>query len=228
MRGVDAVKHSFFTGLALVAPIVVTVFVVRLLLVWTLGVVDPIVEAADLARYTADVKLAARVLTPVLVVCLVTLIGYVARRPAAQRLIGGMGRAVDLVPLVRTIYSSVRGVATALVERSDRYESVVLVEYPRDGIYSIGFVTSESPAAVRSVTGGRAYNVFLPNSPNPTAGRLVVVPEDRVHEIEMTAGQGIRTLVTTGMAEEAARELVASKGGVPTAVADPLDANSKL
>jgi uncharacterized membrane protein len=102
---------------------------------------------------------------------------------------------------VRVIYSSVRQVSNALMERSNRYESVVLVEYPREGMYSVGFVTGDSPDEVLSVAGADAYNVFLPNSPNPTAGRMVMVPDDQVHEVDISVRRGIRLLVTTGIAE---------------------------
>jgi len=75
------------------------------------------------------------------------------------------------------------------------------VEYSREGLYSIGLVTGESPAAVEAVTDRATYNVFLPNSPNPTGGRLVPVPEDRVHEIDLSVRRGMRILVTTGMGD---------------------------
>jgi len=108
---------------------------------------------------------------------------------------------VNVIPLVSTIYSSVRQVADALVERRTAYDSVVLVEYPREGVFSIGLVTGESPTPVADFAGQDVYNVFLPNSPNPTGGRLVLLPEDQVHEIDMSVRRGMRLVVTTGMGE---------------------------
>jgi uncharacterized membrane protein len=76
------------------------------------------------------------------------------------------------------------------------------VEYPREGIYSLGFVTSESPSTVQNTVGEQVYNVYLPNSPNPTQGRFALVPEAQVQEVDMSVSRSIRLLVTTGIAED--------------------------
>jgi uncharacterized membrane protein len=196
-----AVRDSFIAGLVLLAPLLVTIIALRFVLGWLTGFVDPVVQGTRLAQYTANIEIVAQALALVLVVFMVTILGYIAQRELGQRLFGIFGRGVGLVPLVRVIYSSVRQVSNALLERSNRYESVVLVEYPRDGVYSVGFVTGDSPDEVLSVAGPEVYNVFLPNSPNPTAGRMVMVPDDQVHEVDISVRRGIRLLVTTGIAE---------------------------
>ena len=192
-------KNSFVAGVLLIAPLVVTVLVGRVIVGWTLGVVGPLVEWTGLAAYVANDALLAQILAVVLILLTVTALGALAQWTIAQRVFGGVGRVVNFVPLVNTVYSSVRQVASSLVDRDSRYESVVLVEYPREGVYSIGLVTAESPRAVESVAGEETYNVFLPNSPNPTGGRLLVVPADQLHEIDMSVREGMRQIVTTGM-----------------------------
>jgi uncharacterized membrane protein len=194
-------RSSFVAGLALIAPLIVTIVALRFLLNWVTSFIDPVVQGTRLATYTANIEVVAQVLAAVLILLFVTLLGYLAQRSFGERLFGWLDRGVGLVPLVRVIYSSVRQVSNALMERSNRYESVVLVEYPREGMYVLGFVTGDAPDAAATVTGGAAYNVFLPNSPNPTGGRLVLVPEDQVHEVDISVRRGIRLLVTTGIAE---------------------------
>lgn len=108
---------------------------------------------------------------------------------------------MNFLPLVRTIYSSTRQVANALVERNNRYESVVLVEY-REGYSVFAFVTGDVPEAVQDTLDEPACAVFVPNSPNPTGGRLLLAPESQVQEVNMSVRRGIRTLVTTGIATE--------------------------
>lgn len=118
-----------------------------------------------------------------------------------------------------TIHSSVRQVATALVSGESQYESVVLVEYPREGLYSIGLVTAEGIEDVDAVTGVQSVSVFLPNSPNPTAGRLVMVPEDQIHQTDMSVRQGMRMIVTTGIGMDEPDAMAADaidEGGRPT------------
>jgi len=195
------VRSSFVAGLALIAPLIVTVVALRFLLNWLTTFIDPVVQGTRLAQYTANIEVVAQALAAVLILLLITLLGYLAQRSLGERLFGWLDRGVGLVPLVRVIYSSVRQVSNALMEQSSRYESVVLVEYPREGVYTLGFVTGDAPDQARDVTGGEAFNVFLPNSPNPTGGRLLLVPADQVHEVDISVRRGIRLLVTTGIAE---------------------------
>jgi uncharacterized membrane protein len=202
MRPIRVLKSSFVGGLILIAPLVVTFVILRVLVGWSLQFVNPVVEVLELAQYTQNVQLLATVLGGGLIVVLVTTLGFLAQKAVGQHLFGRAGQVVNFVPLVGTIYSSVRQVATSLVDRETEYESVVLVEFPRREMYSIGLVTDESPAEVEPVTGGPAYNVFLPQSPNPTAGRLAVVPAEQVHEIDMSVRRGMRLIVTTGMGED--------------------------
>jgi uncharacterized membrane protein len=196
------IKSSFVAGLILVAPLAVTLYILRFLVNWSLQFVTPVVRAAGLAQYTRNVEVVAQLLAVVLIVAAIVLLGFLAQQSVGRHLFGNIGRLVNVVPLVSTIYGSVRQVADSLVERKTGYESVVLVEYPREDVYMIGLVTGESPRTVEDVAGQDAYNVFLPNSPNPTAGRLVLLPEDQVHEIDMSVRRGMRLIVTTGMGDE--------------------------
>lgn len=207
MRLTATVKQSFIAGLILLAPLVITVYVLRVLAVWSLAFVDPIVQGTRLTQYTANIELVAQLVAVVLIVSSVTGLGFAARWSVGRRLFGRVGRVVNIVPLVNVLYASVRQVATALVERDTGYERVVLVETPRADHYAIGFVTGESPAAVEAVTGEQAYNVFLPNSPNPTGGRLVVLPSSQLHELDLTVRQALRLVVTTGMGSDEAPAL---------------------
>lgn len=200
---VASLKDSFVKGLLLIAPLVITLYILRLLAGWALIVVNPVVRGIGLTRYTANDELLARLTAVVLIVAVVIVLGYIAKRSMGRRVFGSFGRMVNFLPLVDTIYSSIRQVANSLVERESSYRNVVLVEYPRPGFYTIGFVTGDGPPAFESAVSEESLvNVYLPNSPNPTGGRLVVVPEGSIHEIDMTVRRGFRLLVTTGIGEE--------------------------
>lgn len=199
---VSRFKSSFLAGLLLLAPLAVTAFVLQFAFVKLFGVLEPIVTATRLADYTANIQIAAQVLAIVLIVLFIVAIGFLADLSVGARLFGGFDRLIGLVPMVSVIYSGVRQVGNALAERENRYESVVLVEVPRKNVYSIGFVTGDSPAAATDVAGESVYNVFIPNSPNPTAGRLLLVPSERLHETDLTVRQGLRLVVTTGITSD--------------------------
>jgi uncharacterized membrane protein len=197
------VRNSFVAGVLLVAPLAITLFVLQFVFVRISRTLDPVVGATRLATYTANSRLLAQLLAAVLIALGLTVVGYVASRSVGRRLFGSLERGVRLVPLVRTIYFGVRGVSESLAERAAGYESVVLVEYPRADCYSVGFVTNRAPRTTRTASGEDLHAVFLPNSPNPTAGRLVLVPTGDLYDLDMTVRRGIRLLVTTGLSVDA-------------------------
>ncbi|WP_255197126.1 DUF502 domain-containing protein [Halorarius litoreus] len=208
-------RRSFVAGLLLVAPLAVTLFVGRLALGYISNLLRPLVRLAGLAKYTANIDLLAQALAAFLLAGAIVLLGFIAQRSVGQQLFGGFDRLFEFVPLVSTVYSSVRQVGEALSNRATRYEEVVLVEYPRVGVYSLGFVTGDSPPEAESVTGDRTYNVFVPNSPNPTAGNLILVPESRVHATDLSVRRGLRLIVTTGIADtEAGMNELREESGV--------------
>jgi len=210
MRPVQRLKDSFVAGLILLAPLVVTLYILRILARWSLQVIDPVVAGTRLTEFTANNEIAAQFVAGLIIVALITLLGMLAQYSVGRHLFGNLGRTVNLVPLVSTIYASVRQVATSLVDRDSEYDKVVLVEYPREGMYSIGLVTSEGRKAIDEVAGEQAFSVFLPNSPNPTAGRLIMVPASQIHETEMSVREGMRMIVTTGIGDK--EEELAAQG----------------
>lgn len=193
------IRNSFIAGTLLLAPLAVTLFILQFVFSRLTGVLNPVVAATRLTDYTANIEIVAQLLAAVLLALLIALLGDLASRRLGQRLFGSIERGVRLVPLVRTVYFGVRQVSESLIEPAAGYESVVLVESPRKGLYSVGFVTNEGPRSARDATGEDLYNVFVPNSPNPTAGRLLLAPEADVHEIDMSVRRGLRLLVTTGL-----------------------------
>lgn len=195
-------KEQFVAGLILVTPLVVTAYVLKTLVGWSIQLLDPVVRETGLLGYTGNVELAAQVVAAAAILAGLTLLGALAQRRVGERTFGSVGRVVNFVPLVNTIYGSVRQVATAMVEQNTRYDRVVLVEYPREGVYVLGLVTSEGPTAAEAVADEEVYSVYLPNSPNPTGGRLLLVPESQVHETDISVRQGLRMILTTGVAAE--------------------------
>jgi len=222
MGPLQRVKDSFVAGLILVAPLAITVYILRILVNWSLQFINPLVAGTRLADYTGNVEVLAQVVAVLIIVAALTVIGALAQWSVGRHLFGNLGKTVNFIPLVSTIYAAIKQTATSLVDRDTEYESVVLVEYPREDIYSIGLVTSEGREAIDDVVGDQAYSVFLPNSPNPTAGRLVMVPASQIHETDMSVRQGMRMIVTTGIGDNEA-ELEAH--GVPVDRDEPARAD---
>ena len=207
MRLWTALKRSFVAGIVLLIPLLITLYILQILVGFALQFIDPVVQNADLERYVRNVELLARVIAVTLILLVVTVIGYIAQRPLGQRLFGSLGRIVSIIPIVRTIYSTVRQLSTSFSGSENSYDSLVLIEFPRKGMYAIGLVTSQSPVAVEDVAGESVQNIFLPSSPNPASGRFVMVPESQVHDVDLSFRQGMRLLMTTGAAGRNAPEI---------------------
>lgn len=200
-------RSSFVTGLILVTPLAVTVFVLQFAFNRITATLRPLVRQvtpflATALNYSGDITLISQVLSALIIAATITLLGYLTSISVGQRLFGSFERGVKLVPLVRTIYFGVRQVSESLTEPTAGYERVVLVEYPRKGVYSIGFVTNDAPASIDSAVGEDLFTVFVPHSPNPTAGSLIIVSPDEVRELDMPVRRGLRLLVTTGLSVE--------------------------
>lgn len=201
MRVKEPLKSSFLAGVVLVAPLVATLIILRFVMDLLAGQLQPIVEGTRLATYTADNYLLAQLVALVVLFVAVTVLGAFAKHPIGRRVFGRTSRLVNFVPVFRTIYGSIKQMANSVSTRSSDFESAVYVEYERDGLYRLGLQTGKSPRDVEDVAGEPARNVFVPGSPNPTQGALLLVPESRVYDADLSVRAAIRILMTTGMAD---------------------------
>jgi len=211
-------RSSFVTGLILVTPLAVTVFVLQFAFNRITAALRPVVRQvtpflAGALNYSGDIVFISQVLSALTIAVAISLLGYLASMSLGQRLFGSFERGVRLLPLVRTIYFGVRQVSESLTEPTAGYDRVVLVEYPREGLFSIGFVTNEAPPSVSEVSDDDLFTVFVPHSPNPTAGALVMVSADEIRELDMPVRRGLRLLVTTGLSVDDPETLPSGPAG---------------
>ncbi|WP_396610768.1 DUF502 domain-containing protein [Haloferax sp. S1W] len=197
-------QSSFVTGLVLVTPLAVTVFVLQFAFNRITTTIRPVVRQvnpvlSDVLAYSGDIVLISQILSALVIAATITFVGYLTSVSLGQRLFGSFERGVRLLPLVRTIYFGVRQVSESLTEPTAGYDRVVLLEYPRKGLYSLGFVTNDAPSSVTTEMGEKLLTVFVPHSPNPTAGALIIVSPDDIQELDMPVRRGLRLLVTTGL-----------------------------
>lgn len=202
MRLKQRISESFVAGLILIGPLLLTLFILRILVNWVLQFIDPFVAGTGLLKLTGGIQIAAQIAAAVLIVLVITVLGFLTQWSVGKHLFGNFGRIINIIPLVSTLYGSIRQVATSLVERDSQFESVVLVEHPRMDIYTIGLVTNDGIDEIEEVTGEPTAAVFMPHSPNPTAGKLAMVPKDQIHETSMSVRQGMRLILTTGIGDK--------------------------
>jgi uncharacterized membrane protein len=135
----------------------------------------------------------------ILMILILIGVGYATKSFAGKEAIRFTERAFKKVPIARSVYSTVQQVTTAFIQERTSFKKVVLVEYPRKGLYTMGFLTGESHGEVQEKTKHECVNVFLPTTPNPTSGWLVLVPKEDVVLLEMTVEQGLKFIISGGV-----------------------------
>jgi uncharacterized membrane protein len=184
-------RRYLFTGLLVLLPVVVTAFVLWRLFFALDDILGHFVETYT-GRSLPGVGLIA-------LVALIMGIGAVASNILGSRAINFGERLVTRVPLMGWIYATTKQLfSTILEERSQSFRRVVLVSYPHKGTYSIAFLTSEWPEALDSGLGKGFITVFLPTTPNPTSGFLLIVPVDEVIPLDMTVDEGLKLVISAG------------------------------
>jgi uncharacterized membrane protein len=103
------------------------------------------------------------------------------------------------IPLVRSIYSSVKGLAESVFSQDNAFRRVVLVPYPHPGVWSMGFLTAENLVDISAKTGVPCACVFIPTTPNPTGGFIVIVPRAQVIDLDMNVDAAMKMIVTLGV-----------------------------
>ena len=197
-------RANFLTGLAVVLPGVITLAVVKWLFGTVSSLTDVLLFFLPLEWTHADKgngplhwywSLAALALA----VLLVTLIGLLARYYIGVRLIAWLDAAMLRVPLLNKIYGTIKQVNEAFSSgKKTAFKTVVMVEFPCAGSHSVGFITSDQHELIASTTGEKLVNVFIPTTPNPTSGFLIVVPASKVTKLDMSVADGIKYIISLG------------------------------
>ncbi|MEF8774098.1 MAG: DUF502 domain-containing protein [Halobacteriales archaeon] len=219
-------KRTLLTGAAITVPIIITLLVLALVLDFLAGLVAPLVGVLDAMGVTGLLEgmldavgvnggiegALAQALALVSLVVVVFAVGAVAeRRPADGGVTTSFDAAVERIPGVGSIYTSVNRMSEVLLRGDTQsFREVKLLEFPHSDTYSIAFLTARAPDTVERAAGhDDMLTLFVPLAPNPfMGGQLVTVPADRAHDLEMSVEEGIRAVVTSGVAiDEALQEV---------------------
>jgi uncharacterized membrane protein len=189
---VRRIRTFFVTGLVILIPVAITVFFLRFLFALADGVLQPLVETV-LGRHYPGLGVAVTL-------AVVLLTGALATNYLGNRLIQGAEVLILHTPFVRGVYTTAKQIVEAFVNAANApFRRVVLVEYPRRGLYTLGFVTSDARGEVQDKTVEEVVNVFIPTTPNPTSGFLIMVPKSQLLRLDMTVDEGLKLVVSGGM-----------------------------
>jgi len=197
-------QANFWAGLAIVLPAVISVAALLLIFQYVANITDTLLfflprrlthqneGQGAMYWYWSLVALA-------LAVFLIGVVGLLARNYFGKRIIEWVDAGLLRVPLLNKIYGATKQVNEAFSTGSKTsFRTVVVVEFPRPGCYSIGFLTSNQQSEVQARMGKKMVCVFVPTTPNPTSGFLLLVPEDQVTRLDMSVADGIKYIISLG------------------------------
>lgn len=197
-------RRNFFTGLAVVLPVIISI-IVALWLFEKAGNVSKILlfpftylPEIDAGSFKNGNELIWYwgVVAILEAVTLTGLLGFLTRYYIGKKLVQLMDYILLNVPLLGKIYGTVKQVNQAFAgENKSNFKQVVMVEFPRKGLHSVGFVTAEQ---VKTDEGESIISIFVPTTPNPTTGFLLVLPESKVVKLDMSVADGIKYIVSLG------------------------------
>jgi uncharacterized membrane protein len=197
---IGRLRSNFFTGIVVILPVALTIWLVWSLVGWVDGVVLPLVpEQIQPEKY---IGLNLRGLGLIIFLVFTILVGWVAKGLIGRSFIRFAESLVERMPVVRSIYSGVKQIAETVFAQSDRnFEKACLIEYPRRGMWGIGFISTSAKGEIKARAPGSAemVTVFLPTTPNPTSGFLLFVPKEDVIELDMSLEDAAKLIISAGL-----------------------------
>ena len=189
--GPRRLRRYFLVGLVVMAPVGVTIWILR----WLFETLDAILGIP--LREVIGFRIPG--LGLVLLVIFVLLVGFIVHLAAGRQLLRWWNAALLKFPLVGRIYSAVRQIVqTILGSHRTLFVRTVLIPYPTDGLWAVAFVTREDPPEMVQVLGEPCVNVFVPTTPNPTSGFMLVVPKSKTREVDTTVEEAMKLVISAG------------------------------
>ncbi len=193
---ISALRRYIMAGLLVWLPLGVTILVVKML-----------VELMDRsllllpARYQPDQLLGMHIpgLGVIVAVVVVFTTGVVVANLFGRKLVSLWEAVLARIPLVSSIYSAVKQISETMFSSSGQsFRKVLLVEYPRKGLWTLAFQTGTDIGEAQCKTGREVINIYVPTTPNPTSGFFIMVPKEEVVELDMSVDEGLRMIISMG------------------------------
>ena len=203
-------RANFLTGLVVIAPVGLTIWLIWTVVGWIDGWVLPLVPNSyqpdkfiqNLLGLDPEVQINIRGIGVVIFLVFTMVVGWMAKGLIGRSLIRFGESLVERTPVVRSVYSGIKQISETVFAQSERsFEKACIIEYPRKGIWALGFVstTTRGEVSTRGNDGRPMLSVFLPTTPNPTSGFLLFVPEEDVIELDMTVEDAAKLVISAGL-----------------------------
>ncbi len=185
-------RNYFITGVVVLVPIGITLYLVKFFISISSKIIPSEINPNSYLPFSIPG------LEIVLAVILITFIGSLSLSFIGKKFLQIFNDLLKKIPILRTIYSAIGQMAETLAPKRKSKKSVVLVEYPRKGSWAVGFATKDNKGEISKKTNKKLVNVFVPTTPNPTSGFLLMFPKDEIIYLEMSFEEASKFIVSAG------------------------------
>ncbi|KGG80157.1 DUF502 domain-containing protein [Caloranaerobacter azorensis] len=189
LRGI---RNIFITGFLVILPIAGSLYIMYLFF----SFIENLFDAPLKGLLGIEVPGVGVILT----FTIIFVIGIIARNYFGKRILHFTEKIIIKIPLVKTFYISIKQIVdTLFLKKNEAFKKAVLVEYPKEGIYTVGFITSEAPKEISEKTKEECISLFIPTTPNPTSGMFIIVPRSKIVYLDMDVEEAIKLIVSGGL-----------------------------
>ena len=188
----SSLRNNFIAGVVVLIPIGITLY----LTVFLINVSSKLIPKEINPNHYLPYNIPG--LEILIAVLLITIIGWLSLSFIGKRLFNLFESVLNKIPIIRTIYSAVEQLIETFTKSKSDKKTVVLIEYPRKGVYAVGFATKENTGEIKKKAGKELINVFVPTTPNPTSGFLLMFPKDEVIYLDLSFEEASKFIVSAG------------------------------
>ena len=190
-------RNAFIAGIVVLVPIGFTLYLTLFLIKISSKLIPTEINPNNYLPFSIPG------LEILLSVIFITIVGGISLSFFGKKILNLINDLFKRIPILRTIYSAIGQMTESFTSKSDNKKSVVLIEYPKKGSWAVGFATKENKGEISKKTSKELINVFVPTTPNPTSGFLLMFPKDEVIYLDMTFEEASKFIVSAGTSDPA-------------------------
>jgi uncharacterized membrane protein len=196
VRWRDRLRGYFLAGLLVFLPVAITLWFIG----WVIGLLDSVLDVLpDAFHPNAYLPFAIPKLGAVVTLSLILFLGILTRGVATRKFLAAWENAFIKIPIFRGVYTAVQKLVQTFLGQSNAQRQVVMIEYPRAGVFTIGFAMGRAWSHLEEKKQAQLVNVFVPTTPNPTSGFLLLVPSSEVTLLNMTMEEALKLITSGGL-----------------------------
>tara|TARA_B100001175_G_scaffold286308_1_gene267917 strand:- start:519 stop:1130 length:612 start_codon:yes stop_codon:yes gene_type:complete len=188
----SSLRNNFIAGVVVLIPIGITLYLTLFIVKVSSKIIPNEINPNHYLPYNIPG------LEIIIAVLLITIIGWISLSFIGKKLFNLFESILNKIPIIRTIYSAVEQLIETFTKSKSDKKTVVLIEYPRKGVYAVGFATKENTGEIKNKAGKELINIFVPTTPNPTSGFLLMFPKDEVIYLDLSFEEASKFIVSAG------------------------------